>query len=699
MKMSGWGQVAPQSRADMALAPLVLAILCACGTGLARAQDAAPVTTLDAVVVTASGVEQKAKDAPASMTVITNEDIRKSGYTTAAEAIGHVEGVSMVGGDPNTRDIVVRGLPGEYTLILVDGKRQNTRETMNRGTGGVQYQFMPPLAAIERIEVARGPMSSLYGSEAMGGVVNIITKNVPKTWSGTLDTSVTLQTDDDYGNARQGQFWIGGPIKDDVVGLQLYGSYDHQSEGNNYYSNVAGPYKRTNSSLGMKLAVKPAENQDLVLDVQSQRLTSEATPGKSIRPALAWNKDQHRRTAFGITHTGRWRLGESKLSVYRESSTEENWPKTGEYVDNRRIVNTVVDASFTMPFRTHTLRFGGQYLHSSLNGIQNEAKISGYPTNSDTVSLSNYALFIEDDYYVTDAFTVTAGVRMDHDERFGTHWSPRLYGVYHVNDALTIKGGIATGFKAPTIRQSNPGYCMSTGGNSGFRGPLCGNPSLEPETSVTQELGMIYEWAPESSISATVFNTNFKNKVASYDTGEQDPLNPGSTNHLYVYDNIDKVQIYGLELALKMPITDSLKLSSNYTYTKSKRKGGGEVAFNGRSLDGEPLEQTPEHVLNTRLDWQVNERLNTYLRWNLSGKARYAAYRNGAMDVRIRPGGSTFDIGGSYQVSKNLALRLAVLNVTDHKTPLDLRDRYAGLDGNWLVDEGRRFWLGASFSF
>ncbi len=697
--MPGREGIAATPRASLALAPLTLALLCACGVGVAQAQSNKTPTTLDTVVVTASGVQQKAKDAPASMTVITQEDIKKNGYTSVAEAVGRAEGVTFIGGDPNTKDIVICGLPGEYTLLLVDGKRQNTRETMNRGTNGVQYEFMPPLAAIERIEVVRGPMSSLYGSEAMGGVVNVITKKVPERWSAALDSSVTLQTDDDYGNARQSQFWIGGPIKDEVLGLQVYGSYDDQSEGSTYFPSADGANARNNRSLGLKLAARPADNQDLVLDVVSQRLTTEATPGRSILPSLAWNKDQFRRTSYGLTHTGRWRLGESKISLYREDSVQENWPKTGEYVDNRRLVNTALDASFSMPFASHTLRFGGQYLHSRLNGIQNEAKFANYPTNTDVVSLTNYALFIEDDYYVTDDFTVTGGVRMDHDERFGKRWSPRLYGVYHLTDALTLKGGVATGFKAPTIRQSNPGYCMSTGGNSGFRGPLCGNPDLEPETSVTQELGLIYDWAPGSNVSATLFNTNFKNKVASYDTGMQDPLNPGTANHLYVYDNIDKVQIYGLELALKLPLTDTVNLSSNYTYTKSKRKGGGEVSFNGLTLDGEPLDKTPEHVLNTRLDWQVNERLGTYLRWNLSGKARYAAYRNGAMGVRTRPGGSTFDLGGNYAVTKHLSLRLAVLNLTDHKTPVDLRTRYAGLDGNWMVDEGRRFWLGASLSF
>lgn len=683
---------------NLTLVPLAVALTCAgLATGAQAQQNRAVV--LEPVVVTASGVEQKAIDAPASMTVVTREEIEKSGYTNVADVVGHVEGVVMVGGDPNNKDIVIRGLPGEYTLMMVDGRRQNTRETMNRGTGGVQYAFLPPLAAIERIEVARGPMSSLYGSEAMGGVINVITRKVPEKWSAALDTSVTLQTDDDYGNSRQTQFWLGGPIKDDVLGLQIYGSYDDMSEGTNYYPSADGAFGRDTRSLGVKLALRPSENQDLVLDVSTQRLTTESTPGKSIEPAFAWFKEQHRRNAYGLTHTGRWSFGESRVSLYREDSTQENWPKSGEFVDNRKLSNTVLDASMSMPFQNHTLRFGGQYLRSELRGIQNEAQFSNYPTNTDKVTLSNYALFIEDDYYITDDFTLTAGVRMDHDERFGKHWSPRIYGVYHLNEALTFKGGVSTGFKAPTIRQSTAGYCMVTGGNSGFRGPLCGSPDLDPETSVTQELGMIYQWAPASSLSATLFNTNFKNKVASYDTGEQDPLNPGTNNHLYIYDNIDKLQIYGLELALKMPLTDSVTLSSNYTFTKSQRKGGGEVSFNGESLDGEPLDKTPRHVLNTRLDWQINDRFSTYLRWNVSGEARYAAYRNGAAGVRTRPGGSTFDLGGSWQVSKNLALRLAVLNLTDHKTPLDERTRFTGLDGNWMIDEGRRFWLGASLQF
>ena len=123
----------------------------------------------------------------------------------------NVEGVSVVGYDPNDTDIVIRGMPGEYTLIMLNGRRQTTRETMNRGTGGVQANQLPPLAAIERIEVVRGPMSSLDGSDAMGGVINVITRKVTDRPSASATLGGIVQEDTRYCNTALGNFWLGAP--------------------------------------------------------------------------------------------------------------------------------------------------------------------------------------------------------------------------------------------------------------------------------------------------------------------------------------------------------------------------------------------------------------------------------------------------------------------------------------------------------
>src|SRR5690606_30290077 len=137
----------------------------------------------------------------------------------------------------------------------------------------------------------------------------------------------------------------------------------------------------------------------------------------------------------------------------------------------------------------------------------------------------------------------------------------------------------------------------------------------------------------------------------------------------------------------------------NYTYTKSKRRGGGEMSFDGSSLDGKPFEKTPEHMLNARLDWRATDKLDTFARLNYTGNAYYAGFRNSARSMRTRGSSLTFDLGGSYAVTKNVSLRLSLLNLFDRKVPIDTRDRNSGLDGNWMLDEGRRLWVGLNATF
>nr|WP_275039096.1 TonB-dependent receptor plug domain-containing protein [Yersinia pestis] len=144
--------------------------------------SSAPVIAADndnIMVVTASGYEQKIREAAASISVISQNELRQRNYNDLAQALSDVEGVDVNSSTGKTGglDISIRGMPSAYTLILVDGIRQNgTSDVTPNGFGAMNTSFMPPLSAIERIEVIRGPMSTLYGSDAIGGVVNIINK-------------------------------------------------------------------------------------------------------------------------------------------------------------------------------------------------------------------------------------------------------------------------------------------------------------------------------------------------------------------------------------------------------------------------------------------------------------------------------------------------------------------------------------------
>lgn len=162
------------------LRPLSLAILGMTSTSIFANTEAVSSThQLSTIVVSAAGFEQNIKNAPASITVITAEDLKNKRITSIADALADVEGVdiSPTAGKTGGLNIRIRGMDSEYTLVLIDGRRQNsTGDISPNGFGESNNSFIPPISAIERIEVIRGPASTLYGSDAMGGVVNIITK-------------------------------------------------------------------------------------------------------------------------------------------------------------------------------------------------------------------------------------------------------------------------------------------------------------------------------------------------------------------------------------------------------------------------------------------------------------------------------------------------------------------------------------------
>lgn len=684
--------------------PLALTCALAAVWGTLPASSLAnePVVVLDPVVVTAAGFEQKIKEAPASISVITREALEKMPMANLGDAVRHLEGISIVGGSggASDSDISVRGMPGQYTLILVDGKRQGSRETMSRGTGGVQSSFIPPKEAIERIEVVRGPMSSLYGSDAMGGVINIITRKMPKDWHGSFSVGGTLQKHQELGNATEAGFWIGGPLVQDVISLQLFGNYQQRNEDSVYYpkNSTAGNPQTRDSDYTAKLGIKPAANQDLVLEAGHELLSYARTPGKTLAAADATSSTRHERDHWAITHDGRWSFGSTRLALYQETATLKSHENGVESTQGSpKITNTTFDGQLTLPFDQHVLKLGGQYGKQALRGVGNSDTVAGHANNPESVNATTWAAYAEDQYEVTRALSLTGGLRVDHHSTYGAHTTPRLYAVYALTPKWTLRAGVASGFRAPSLRQTAAAYCMTTGGGTAKPGTLCGNPSLKAERSVTEEIGLRYDTDNQQNVSVTLFNNDFNDMVTSFDSGVVDPASP--KRNLYVYDNIAKVNIRGVEFSGVYALAKDVKLSGKYTYTDSRRRDSSEKTFSGQSLNGQPLDKTPKHSLMAQLDWTLTEKAAVWMRGTASSKLYWAAFRNGAMGVRTRPASHSLDLGGSYAVTKGLSVNAALLNVTDKIVAVDPRSRAEKLDGNWMVDDGRRLWLTLNYQF
>lgn len=655
-------------------------------------------TTLDDIVVTASGSTQSYQDAPASISVINSKTLEKQPVVNLIDAVKYVPGVNISGSDVNKEDISIRGLPGDCTLILVNGRRQNTREARPNGNGGFEAGLMPPVSAIQRIEVIRGPMSSLYGSDAMGGVINIITKESYDKWEGSLSLG-GIARQGDNGEEGLGSFFISGPLISNKLALQLYGNTQLRQQD----QIVGGSNKLKNGALTSKLIFTPNDKHKFEFEAGRNRQEKTATPGESLAAttnrggSITKNVEsitKFSRNHWSVSHYGDWGKLTSEISLYQEIAKREIWSGKTKNYDSRRpeITNTVFDAKFMLPLDSHFFIFGGQYQHAQLEDdsvtkvINKKAKLQQL-----TESVTQKALFLEDEISLTKDLLLTLGTRMDHHEKYGTHWNPRAYLVYHLNNEWTLKGGIAKAFKAPSIREISPNYIASTQSGAGV---IYGNPDLKPETSVNQEIGIEYSGANGLKTSLTLFNTDFKNKLISYQLkGKTDPVTGGN---LFTYDNVGRANIKGIEFSSFIPFNSAWNLELNYTYQHSKRKED-KLPNAQFSYDGYPLANTPKHSANAKLNWQIDDQWDSYLRYNYVGKRIWADQRTGYSKgpARYADAYSTVDVGINYQFSKDVLFSFAVLNVGNTRGEAIDADN----GGNWSVVDGRRYWANMTVSF
>jgi len=660
--------------------------------------------SLSPVVVTASGFAQEIQDAPASISIITREQLETEQFHDLTDALREVPGVAVTG-TANEQDIFIRGLPGSYTLILVDGKRQSTRDIRTNGNSGYEQNFIPPLEAIERIEVVRGPMSSLYGSDAMGGVINIITRKVAEKWGGSVSLDGTLQEHSDSGNSGQAQVYLSGPIVSELLGLQLWGRLFGRGED----EIESGWSKADDHDLGGKLTLTPTEHQEIVLTGGYTRLERNATAGKTLEVDANDTRSKQDRLFYSLSHTGHWDFGTTDLSILQEKAERRSWTRSDEegLVKNARspeTLNTVIDGKVQLPIDLpvvglHSLVVGGQWMSTELTD-QNPGKRTG---QDEKFKIWQQALFIEDEWLITDNFSLTGGLRVDDHEVYGAHWSPRGYAVWHPTEMWTIKGGVSTGFRAPDIRTIAPGYAYTTGGGGCSYGPngtcgvIIGDPDLEPEKSTSYEFSVGWNNFSWLSANATYFYTDFKDKVSNALVLDEDgnPARwPEDPNYRLWYSyNIDDAVIQGVELSATFQATETITFTGSYTYTDSEQKTG--------TYKGLPLARTPEHLANLRVDWATPvEGLRTWARADYHGKELNAGLRLGQNGKPLERDGTvvareydsylTFDIGANYALTDKVLLSAAVYNVGDKQLEPDAYN---------TVGDGRRFWLGTTIKF
>ena len=687
---------------------------------------------MDSVVVTAAGFEQKLTDAPASISVITEEQLRSRPYTTLLDAVKDLEGVDV----GETRDktgqgsISMRGMGSDYTLVLINGRRQNNHgDIYPNNFGGNQFNHIPPLDAIERIEVIRGPASTLYGADAMGGVINVITKRNADQWAGSITTSRTIQTDDDYGDDTTLDFSAMGPVLPGKLMLGLRGSLYDKEASNPEYSDVTDPngtshnrelgfgsggktVDNTNKSLGMSLIFTPSDKQTITFDYDTSEQVynnDDSQVGTTDNIEDLWNRSrsgygedqEFTRDQLAISHEGQWSFGRSTvtlnhvktnnngrtlpLSAAERTKLDDMKTSSCGGLTEAQCKDKVTEAFLPRPKRTlesaetslnSKLELPFHKDHFAVVGAeitQGELKdgVFGMEDGSSGAiqDFTTLSVFGEDNWYATDRLTLTAGARYDHHDTFGSQISPRLYSVYALDDSWTVKGGVSTGYKTPKTTDLYDGI-------TGFGGqgtmPFYGNSDLEAETSVSSEVALYWQHpVKRHSFNVTLFENDFKDKISSQAC---DSAADCGIEGDYVDSGFSS---YGSRSTKKVNIDKAtiqgLELAGSYEIlpTLSVRANYTYTDSEQESGDqkGYPLTGTAKHMANATLDWMARDDLNLFLTLESRSKRFRGFGRNGLNEGKD---GSVYykdyevlHLGAAWQALDNMTLTGRINNLLD----------------------------------
>ena len=579
------------------------------------------------------------------------------------EALRGSESLQFNGVGMSRRGISVRGMSSEHTLVLVDGQRIST------SSGAIAHSDFDlgwvPVESIERIEVVRGPMSSLYGSEALGGVVNVITRRATDTWTGSGLLDGGVREDGLGGQSHQLGAYLAGPLVPGKLGLALNGESRRQQETPDADERRLSELEGGNAdSGGLNLSWTPDDAQRIDLGHQrgrERRWRNSETGGPRSR--YYESRDVIERERWSLAHNGQWDWGSSQLRTYRNRLERHNARSDGQPPSNpQRLTDSVVDGHLSVPaFERHLFTLGGEWRKEELE--DRSVNTAG------DASARHKALFLQDEIAFGPDWSLTLGSRFDKHEAFGWESSPRLYLLHHLSDVLTLRAGVGRGYKAPSLKQLSPEYAAVGGGG---RFTIYGNPDLKPETNTSYELGADYQgdgW----SLKGTVFENDVRDLIQTVCVARCGVRGGEIRN----YENVDRARIRGLELGGGVDLPADLRWELNYTYLDARNRTAGQR-----------LGDRSRHLANSQLRWSPNVRFSAQLRTEYVGsQVAYSSNVGYAL-----PAYSLWHLELSQKLSENLTLRGGIENLGDQ--------RLADDDTHFTYAEpGRTFHLGLVASF
>lgn len=558
----------PRSRTCGVTSTLLVAVALA-APAIARAEPEAEapdsVTDGEIIVVTGTRSEAPLAASPVITEVIDRKRLEESGVQTVSEALAMRPGLFVDRGVAGTTGLTIQGLGPQYSMILVDGARQIGR------TDGYLDLDRFGIADIEQIEIVRGPTSALYGADALGGVVNLITRKPARGFAvdlaGRIDGRMASEARARITGGRgaiaatlSGEFRDGPAIRrdHDSVATTIDGYQDRHIDSR--VTRTQGEHWRFDSSadyLYRDLRGVDAQATGATFDRRNLVETG------SGRLAAQYADD---RTALQLS---------ADASAYRDQylldQRKSDALDTYEVTDERLVEGA---AQVAHQLGAHRVTGGGELLHESLDSDRLSAP--GGRTRG--------ALYAQDEWRLgpNDSLIVLPAARVDLDSQFGTHGTPRLAARWQAASSLVVRASAGAGYRAPSFKElllhfENPsvGYVVD------------GNPDLRPETSRSAQAGVEWQARPWLWLSASGFYNGLHDLIAAV----TEPANGAGTLQ-FSYGNIGRARTAGLE-TYAMASRGRIGVELGYALTRA------------RDLDEDrPLEGVPAQRVTVTVRWR-----------------------------------------------------------------------------------------------
>ena len=586
---------------------------------------------MENILVSASLLPITSKRSANAITIIGSDQIKNRAVVSVSDLLRDVAGlaVSRSGVQGSQTQIRVRGGEANHLLVLIDGVE------VNNPSQNDEFNWGNLVASdIERIEVIRGPQSSMLGSDAMAGVVNIITRSADQPLSTNIFSEIGSF------NTQNNGISIG--LKDGAFDMRL-GISDLQTDGDNISRSGSEKDGYENTNLNLKSGWRVSNQLNLTLAARQSDGINEFDADINFDSLIDDQDDlskflssTKRLKADYSSLDGHW---QHQLSIARSTNENAefngNIPGTATYSnkDQQRLVSSLLWGELN-----HRLSFLVEREEEKFQqrGVINDYGIFGIYDPNQKRSRDTDSMALEYRADISDKLTVAASTRYDDNSEFNTGNTSRIEAIYQINDSLRMRSAYGTAIKNPTFTE-----------RFGFYTNFIGNPSLEPEQSSNWELGIDQQFlGGHSSISFTLFNSELEREI---DGNFMDPVT-------FRYTSVNRAGLskrQGMELTTLNQFNDAVSLNFSYTYTDAVESDG-----NDRYVDEV---RRPRHTGSLNLSWQVKDTLHINTNAQHNGSQIDVVYPE---NVKLADY-TLINLSANYKATQNLDIYIRFDNLFD----------------------------------